>query len=85
VERLPVVLALSPVAERAVERFLFGRTALVEPRASAPDADELEREAVLAEVETVLISPRTVLASARGASALRGLPEIYLSGSNYLR
>jgi hypothetical protein len=57
VERLPVVLALSPVAERAVERFLFGRTALVEPRASAPDADELEREAVLAEVETVLISP----------------------------
>jgi hypothetical protein len=57
VERLPVVLALSPVAERAVERFLFGRTALVEPRASAPDADELERDAVLAEVETVLISP----------------------------
>ena len=44
VERLPVVLALTPVAERAVEHLLFGRGAVLEPRASAAEADELERE-----------------------------------------
>src|SRR5919108_518401 len=33
-ERLPVVLALTPVAERAVEHLLFGRAAVLEPGAS---------------------------------------------------
>jgi hypothetical protein len=57
VERLPVVLALTPVAERAVEHFLFGRDAVLEPRGSAAEADELEREVLAAEAPTVLISP----------------------------
>ena len=47
VERLPVVLALTPVAERAVEQLLFGRGAVLEPRASAAEADELEREVLV--------------------------------------
>jgi Flp pilus assembly CpaE family ATPase len=57
VERLPVVLALTPVAERAVEHFVFGRGAAVEPRGSIAEADELEREVTVAEVATVLLSP----------------------------
>jgi hypothetical protein len=57
VERLPVVLALTPDAERAVEHFLFGRDAVLEPRASAAEADELEREVLAAEAPTVLLSP----------------------------
>ncbi len=56
-ERLPVVLALTPLAERAIESFLFGRTALVEPRGSAAEADELEREVAARDVEAVIISP----------------------------
>ena len=44
VERLPVVLALTPDAERTVEHLLFGRAAVLEPRASAAEADELEQE-----------------------------------------
>ena len=55
-ERLPVVLALTPVAERAVEHLLFGPAAVLEPRASAADADELERATILAEA-AVLLSP----------------------------
>ena len=57
VERLPVVLALTPVAERAVEHLLFGRGAVLEPRASASEADELEQEVLLAEAAGVLLSP----------------------------
>jgi Flp pilus assembly CpaE family ATPase len=57
VERLPVVLALTPLAERAVEHFLFGRAAVLEPRASAAEANELEHEAMVVEATTVLISP----------------------------
>jgi Flp pilus assembly CpaE family ATPase len=57
VERLPVVLALTPVAERAVEHLLFGRGAVLEPRASASEADELEQEVLLAEAVAVLLSP----------------------------
>ncbi len=56
-ERLPVVLALTPVAERAVEHLLFGRGAVLEPRASAAEADELEQEVLLAEAVCVLLSP----------------------------
>ena len=56
-ERLPVVLALTPVAERAVEHLLFGRAAVLEPRASAAEADELEQEVRAAEAEVVLLSP----------------------------
>jgi Flp pilus assembly CpaE family ATPase len=57
VERLPVVLALTPVAERAVEHLLFGRAAVLEPRASAAEADELEQEVLATEAEVVLLSP----------------------------
>lgn len=56
-ERLPVVLALTPVAECAVEHFLFGRAAVLEPRASAAEADELERELMTVEAATVFVSP----------------------------
>ena len=56
-ERLPVVIALTPVAERAVEQFVFGRGAVLEPRGSAAEADELEREMMVAEAAIVLLSP----------------------------
>jgi Flp pilus assembly CpaE family ATPase len=56
-ERLPVVLALTPVAERAVEHLLFGRAAVLEPRASAAEADELEQEVLVADAGAVLLSP----------------------------
>jgi len=56
VERLPVVLALTPVAERAVEHLVFGRDAVLEARGSAADADELEREVALREATCVLLS-----------------------------
>jgi Flp pilus assembly CpaE family ATPase len=57
VERLPVVLALTPVAERAVEHLLFGPGAVLEPRASAAEADELEHEVLVAEATAALVSP----------------------------
>jgi Flp pilus assembly CpaE family ATPase len=57
VERLPVVLALTPVAERTIEHLLFGRGAVLEPRASAAEADELEQEVLLADTGAVLLSP----------------------------
>ncbi len=56
-ERVPVVLALTPVAERGVEHLLFGRDAVVEPRASAAEADELEHAVPLAAAAAVLVSP----------------------------
>lgn len=56
-ERLPVVLALTPVAERAIEHLLFGRGAVLEPRASASEGDELEQEVMLADTAAVLLSP----------------------------
>ena len=56
-ERLPVVLALSPMAERAVEHLLFGRDAAIEPRASAAEADELDHEVPVAAASAVLVSP----------------------------
>jgi hypothetical protein len=57
VERLPVVLALTPDAERAVEHMVFGRGAVLEARASASEADELEREVAMCEAAAVLVSP----------------------------
>jgi MinD-like ATPase involved in chromosome partitioning or flagellar assembly len=57
VERVPVVLALTPVAERGVEHLLFGRDAVVEPRASAAEADELKHAVPLAAAAAVLVSP----------------------------
>ena len=55
-ERLPVVLALTPVTERAVEHLLFGRHAVVDPRASAAEADELDRQVPVAAATAVLVS-----------------------------
>jgi Flp pilus assembly CpaE family ATPase len=57
VERLPVVLALTPVAERTIEHVVFGRDALLEAVASAADADELEREVMASGADSVLVSP----------------------------
>jgi MinD-like ATPase involved in chromosome partitioning or flagellar assembly len=56
VERLPVVLALTPAAERAVEHIVFGRDAVLEARGSAAEADELEREVAVREAAGVLVS-----------------------------
>jgi Flp pilus assembly CpaE family ATPase len=55
-QRPAVVLALTPVAERAIEPLLFGPQAVVEPRASVGEADELDRE-VGPHVEALLLSP----------------------------
>jgi Flp pilus assembly CpaE family ATPase len=55
-ERPAVVLALTPVAERAIEPLLFGPQALVEPRASVGEADELEHE-LRPDIAAVLLSP----------------------------
>ena len=56
-ERLPILLALTPDAERAVEHLVFGREAVLEARSSAAEADELEREVALCEATTMLVSP----------------------------
>jgi Flp pilus assembly CpaE family ATPase len=55
-ERPAVVLALTPVAERAIEPLLFGAEALVEPHASIGEADELEHE-LRSNIDAVLLSP----------------------------
>jgi Flp pilus assembly CpaE family ATPase len=73
-ERPAVVLALAPVAERAIEPLLFGAEAVVEPRASVGEADELDHE-LGPNTEAVLLSPdlsgltpaHCVRARARGA------------------
>jgi Flp pilus assembly CpaE family ATPase len=73
-ERPAVVLALTPVAERAVEPLLFGAQAVVEPLASVGEADELDHE-LGPNTEAVLLSPdlsgltpaHCVRARARGA------------------
>jgi Flp pilus assembly CpaE family ATPase len=53
-----VVLALTPVAERAVEHLLFGDTPTVVPVASVGEADELEATAREQTADAVLISPQ---------------------------
>ena len=73
-ERPAVVLALTPVAERAIEPLLFGAQAVVEPLASVGEADELDHE-LGPNTEAVLLSPdlsgltpaHCVRARARGA------------------
>jgi Flp pilus assembly CpaE family ATPase len=55
-QRPAVVLALTPVAERAIEPLLFGPQAVVEPRGSVGEADELEHE-VGPHIEALLLSP----------------------------
>jgi Flp pilus assembly CpaE family ATPase len=68
------VLALAPVAERAIEPLLFGAQAVVEPLASVGEADELDHE-LGPNTEAVLLSPdlsgltpaHCVRARARGA------------------
>lgn len=56
-ERPRVVIALTPVAERAVEHLVFGHDAVLEVIASAPDAGDLEREVVSSSADGVLVSP----------------------------
>jgi len=56
-ERPGVVLALTPVAERAIEPWLFGEQAAVAPMASVGEADELERDATAPGLSAALISP----------------------------
>ncbi len=56
-ERLTVVLALTPVAEQAIEPLLFGPRAALEPRVSVAEADELEAEAAALDARAVLLSP----------------------------
>jgi Flp pilus assembly CpaE family ATPase len=56
-ERPAVVLALTPVAERAIEPWLFGDQAAVAPVGSVSEADELDRDASTPGVRAVLISP----------------------------
>jgi Flp pilus assembly CpaE family ATPase len=51
-----VALALTPPAERAIEPLLFGRDAVVEPRLSISDADELDHELDSTPLTTALIS-----------------------------
>lgn len=56
-DRPNVVLALSPIAERQIEPLLFGEQALLEPVASASEADELERLSCEQDARAVLLSP----------------------------
>ncbi len=52
-----VVLALTPVAEQALARHLFGPAASVEVCASVAEADELTSNALLGVADAVLVSP----------------------------
>lgn len=52
-----IILALTPPAERAIEPLLFGRDAVVEPRLSISDADELEYELESTHLAAALLSP----------------------------
>jgi hypothetical protein len=54
--RLTVVLGLTPVAEHSIEPVLFGRDAVLEPQASAADADDLERAVSESAARAVLLS-----------------------------
>jgi Flp pilus assembly CpaE family ATPase len=52
-----VVLALTPLAERAIEPWLFGEQAAVTPIASIAEADEVDRSITAAGADALLISP----------------------------
>lgn len=56
-DRLKIILALTPIAERQIEPLLFGEEALLEPLASAGEADELERLSHDQDACAVLLSP----------------------------
>jgi hypothetical protein len=56
-ERPGIVLALTPIAERAIEPWLFGEHAAVAPIGSIGEADELEHSATQPDLSAVLISP----------------------------
>jgi hypothetical protein len=51
------VLALTPVAERAIEPWLFGEQAAVAPIGSVAEADELTRSTAEPGLSAILISP----------------------------
>lgn len=55
--RPAVVLALTPLAERAIEPWLFGEQAAVAPIGSVAEADELTRSTAEPGLSAVLISP----------------------------
>lgn len=57
-DRPAVLLALTPLAERAVEPLLFGTDAPVELVGSAADADELDRLSNEVEADAALVSPQ---------------------------
>lgn len=56
-ERPPVLLALTPIAEHAIEHLLFGERAPLAPAGSASEAHEIERLARERHARTILISP----------------------------
>lgn len=70
-----VVLALTPVAERAIEDLVFGAEPAVTPVASAADGEELAELADEVQAEAVLLSPElSGLTTARCAEVrARGL------------
>jgi hypothetical protein len=56
-ERPAVLLALTPIAEHAIEHLLFGDHAPLTPAGSASEAHEIERLARERHARTVLLSP----------------------------
>jgi len=52
-----VLLALTPLAERAIEPLLFGEDAAVTPLGSVAEADELTRAAQEHSARAILVSP----------------------------
>jgi hypothetical protein len=56
-ERLAIVLALTPLAERAIEPLIFGERAVFAVADHVSEADELARLAHDASARTVLLSP----------------------------
>lgn len=53
-----VLLAVTTLAERAIESMLFGEDAVLAPVSSVAEADELEAEATERAVDAVLVSPQ---------------------------
>lgn len=70
-DRPRLLLALTPIAERAIERLLFGAEAPVELVGSAAEADELDRLADRDDAVAVLVSPQLPGISAGHCARLR--------------
>jgi hypothetical protein len=66
-----LLLALTPIAERAIERLLFGAEAPVELVGSAAEADELDRLADTTDAAAALVSPQLPGISAGHCARLR--------------